>query len=77
MKNAHPPHPRETLARGPVCTVELCDCGCLHLILGALTLRLDAAAAEALCATLGDAITEVWRRREQVERWPPCVGDVS
>ena len=77
MKNSHVPHRRETLASGPVCTVELCDCGCLHLTMGALTVRLDAAAAEALCATLGDAITEVWRRREPIERWPPRVGGAS
>ena len=77
MKNANPPHRRETLARGPICAVELCDCGCFHLIVGAVTLRLDPAAAESLCATLGDAVIEASRRREQVERWPPRLGGIS
>ncbi|MCZ7686576.1 MAG: hypothetical protein M5U28_50645 [Sandaracinaceae bacterium] len=35
------------------------DCGVLSLHVGALTVRLDAAAAEALWATLGTALHEL------------------
>lgn len=46
-----------TLAHGPVGSVQHCrDCGVLSLHLGATTIRLDPASAEALWATLGHAL---------------------
>lgn len=53
-----------TLASSPTASVQRCaDCGVLSLHLGALTVRLDAAAAEALWATLGTALHELHAER--------------
>jgi hypothetical protein len=34
----------------------VCECGCLHIAIGAITLRMEPSAAASLCATLGEAI---------------------
>lgn len=46
---------RETLAGGAVGSIDRCACGCLHLHIGALTLRLRADAFEALAGVFSDA----------------------
>lgn len=51
-----PCRPR-TLAAGPAGSVQQCpDCGVLSIHLGAVTVRMDAAAGEALWCTLGEAL---------------------
>lgn len=53
-----------TLAQGPAATVQQClDCGTLSLHIGPTTLRLDPATAEALWATLGEALHALHHRR--------------
>ncbi len=47
---------RIRLAEGPICMVEACQCGVLHLTIGPVTLRLQAEAVESLWVTLGEAI---------------------
>jgi hypothetical protein len=49
-------HRYETLAEGPISKITTCPCGCIHLAIGALTLRLEPAAAESLWATLGEGL---------------------
>ena len=56
-------HSREVLAEGPICTVAVCACGCLHITLGAITLRMEPAAAASLCATLRQSIDTLEQRR--------------
>lgn len=49
-----------TLAKNPVAHVQRCtECGCVCVHLGAVTVRLDAPCLEALCAVLGEAVTEL------------------
>ena len=49
----------EPLATGQVARIERCrDCGTIAVHLGAVTVRLDAAACESLWATLGEALIE-------------------
>jgi hypothetical protein len=50
------PHVLEPLAEGPTASVSVCECGCLHIAIGAITLRMDPSAAASLCATLGEGI---------------------
>jgi len=57
---------RSRLAEGPVCMVEECSCGVLHLSIGPVTLRLQSDAVESMWATLGEAL----RRRAACEREP-------
>lgn len=46
-----------TLASGPFARVERCeDCGTISVHLGAVSMRLDRAAAESLWATLGEGL---------------------
>ena len=60
---------RETMARGPACTVELCGCGSLHVTVGALTLRFTPEAAGAFVPTLAEAIERLSLRHAR-ERAP-------
>lgn len=46
---------RRVLAAGDFAAVEQCSCGSVHVTIGAITLRLAAAAIPALAATLGEA----------------------
>lgn len=55
------PH-RTIVARGPVCQVEQCACGILHVTIGVLTLRLEADVVASLCSTLTDAVARVCPR---------------
>jgi hypothetical protein len=49
-----------TLAHGPAGSVQQClDCGVISLHVGAVTLRVDPATAEALWAVLGNALHEL------------------
>jgi hypothetical protein len=46
-----------TLASGPFARVERCqDCGTISVHLGAVSMRLDRAAAESLWTTLGEGL---------------------
>jgi len=79
MKHESNAHPREILACGPICKVERCACGCVHLTLGAVTLRLDPAACASLWATLGEALSALEERREPEAEvgltvWPSAHG---
>jgi hypothetical protein len=47
---------RRVLAEAPVGRLELCDCGTVHLAVGAVTLRLPTAAIPALRELLDDAL---------------------
>jgi hypothetical protein len=46
---------RKLLAASPICTVEECDCGTVHLSVGALTLRLERDALRELQGVLTTA----------------------
>ena len=46
---------RKLLAASPICTVEECDCGTVHLSVGALTLRLEPDALRELQGVLATA----------------------
>lgn len=48
-------HGRRILAENPVGRIEQCDCGMLHLTVGALTLRLTPALIQQLTHLLGGA----------------------
>ncbi|WP_394832854.1 hypothetical protein LVJ94_40770 [Pendulispora rubella] len=48
---------RTRLAEGPICMVEECSCGVMHLTIGPVTLRLQADAVESMWVTLGEAIS--------------------
>jgi hypothetical protein len=55
----------ETLARSPALHVQRCrHCNTLSLHVGALTLRFDAESAEAMWATLGEALLVLHARRQ-------------
>lgn len=49
-------HILEPLADGPTANVSVCECGCLHIAIGAITLRMEPSAAASLCATLREGI---------------------
>ncbi|MEW5853688.1 MAG: hypothetical protein AB2A00_33240 [Myxococcota bacterium] len=58
---------RTSLAQSPLCRIEVCGCGHLHLTVQAVTLRLDAGAFEHLTAQMGEALyqlVELQRRGE-------------
>lgn len=50
---------RQTLAHGPHCTVERCECGVLHVTCGPITFRATIEMVEALSATLAEALGRV------------------
>jgi hypothetical protein len=45
----------EKLAGGEPCSIYRCSCGCLHVHIGAVTLRLHADTFRALAGVFGDA----------------------
>ncbi len=47
---------RQLLARSPIGAVERCSCGALHLSIGALSLRLDAAVLRAIVVMSHEAL---------------------
>lgn len=55
----NPEDAKHVLARGPVATVEACDCGVVHLHLGAVTLRFTESTLNMLQRTLTDACCEL------------------
>lgn len=67
MKNPCLPG-RRVLARGPVCSVEECSCGVLHVTLGVLTVRLDLAVVDSLYETLGAALRTLAEHGHDVDR---------
>jgi len=52
----HPPCIRRTLSRGDFALVERCDCGAVHVTIGAVTFRLAPNALAPLAETLCDAV---------------------
>lgn len=46
---------RQTLAAGELALVERCSCGAVHVTIGAVTLRLSAAAIPAIAETMIEA----------------------
>jgi len=50
---------RRTLARGGFAVVELCNCGALHLSIGAVTLRLAPEALPELTQVIHEAAREM------------------
>ncbi len=59
------PKTRRVIAQGPVCTVEQCTCGVLHVTLGALTIRLQMEVVASIHETLGEAL-RLLRRKDSV-----------
>jgi hypothetical protein len=55
---------RDRLAGTPSMSVDVCNCGCVHLTLGAVTLRLHPDAITELARVLGDAKAELARRTD-------------
>jgi hypothetical protein len=55
---------RELVAHGAGCQVERCSCGTLHLSIGAVTLKMDAAMFEAVLPTLITAGERLLRSTE-------------
>ncbi|MEM6995379.1 MAG: hypothetical protein AAF721_33025 [Myxococcota bacterium] len=54
-----PDDSKRLLAASQIATVEGCDCGVVHLHLGALTLRLTESSLNALQQTLAEACCEL------------------
>jgi hypothetical protein len=54
---------RESVASGPGCQVERCSCGTLHVTVGAVTLKMDAAMFDAVLPTLVTAAERLGRER--------------
>ena len=50
---------RRPLSTGSFCSVELCDCGSLHLSIGAVTLRLAPDALAAIAEVVGEGAREL------------------
>ncbi|HET9930252.1 MAG TPA: hypothetical protein VFQ35_06185 [Polyangiaceae bacterium] len=46
----------ERIAQGHIVAVDQCDCGTLHVHIGAVSLRLDVPALRDLLSTLGQAL---------------------
>ena len=53
---------RERLAGNPGVHVDVCRCGCVHLTIGAVTMRLHPDAIANLAGILSDAQTQLERR---------------
>lgn len=53
---------RERLAGNPGVHVDVCRCGCVHLTIGAVTMRLHPDAIANLAGILADAQTQLERR---------------
>ena len=54
---------RRLVAQGPVCTIESCSCGVLHVTLGVLTLRLQAEVIASIRDTLDEALENLLEKR--------------
>lgn len=52
---------RRPLSSGDFCSVEMCDCGALHLSIGAVTLRLAPDSLPAIAEVIGDGARELAR----------------
>jgi hypothetical protein len=62
---------RHVLAEGPICRVERCDCGILHLTLGVLTLRLHPDVVGSIAETLTVALARLPAKAEPASDHPP------
>ncbi len=54
---------RDILAESSIGSIERCSCGCVHLTLGPLSLRLDEAAIVGLAAMITRAVATLENRR--------------
>jgi hypothetical protein len=61
---------RKRIAESSIAAVDACDCGMLHLHIGAITLRLAPCAISELLATLGEAVA-----RQTAERICTDLGE--
>ena len=50
---------RRPLAHNAICSVEVCDCGALHLSIGAVTLRLQPDALASIAEVIGEGAREL------------------
>lgn len=62
---------RERLAGHPGLQVDLCQCGCVHLTIGSVTLRLQPDALIETATVLGVAAAELERRASARSRRAP------
>jgi hypothetical protein len=62
---------RRLLSRGPVCAIEECSCGTLHVSIGVLTLRLEPEVVASIWETLGDALARLSATRPSTTAPPP------
>jgi hypothetical protein len=63
---------RHTLAQGPLCRVDVCGCGMLHVSIGPFTVRLEPRACEEIVETLARALGHLATRSGQpreARRW--------
>ena len=65
---------RTRLAESSVATVDVCDCGVMHLHLGAVTLRLAPCALDELLSTLEQAARERAALDERKQRFDALPG---
>ncbi|MGE0325336.1 MAG: hypothetical protein AB7S68_23625 [Polyangiaceae bacterium] len=56
------------LAQGELAALDACECGTLHLHLGAITLRLNEDALNELVGTLGYALAQLRARESRASR---------
>jgi hypothetical protein len=57
---------REILAQGPICQIEQCECGTVHVTIGPLTFRAHGEAIVSLWTTLGEAVHRLSAQRSGV-----------
>jgi hypothetical protein len=55
---------RRVVARGPVCTIEECSCGILHLTIGVFTIRLEPSVVASVGQTIGEALRRLAEVRD-------------
>jgi len=68
---------RRLLARGGFAVVELCNCGALHLSIGAVTLRLAPEALPELTQVINDAAREMALCEAMAASWPAATEALS
>jgi len=65
---------RTRLAESSVATVDVCDCGVMHLHLGAVSLRIAPCALDELLSTLEQAVRERAALEERTQSLDPVPG---
>ena len=62
---------REVLVESSLAKIELCTCGMIHLTTGALTVRLERQAFDALSATINEAHDRLQLRKSSCKAVAP------